>query len=455
MIIANSIILGSSGLTGPTGPQGPQGITGPTGPNSVISGPTGNTGVYIINVISDLANNTITFQRSDGRASISLTGFTGPSSSISDLRGISSFVSSNYFSGLSAVIGGNTFEFLGICGAGTLTSSLSTDKKEILITSNSALATPTYGISAANFLVYTSSFSATNTRIGITGGTSPFLSFGLTAHTGATGKDVSVYSDFNEKYYGITFGITLGYSPASIALNSVIVGADSGGLQLDLRNYTTYKLNTPIGITSFIGDNKTNTIQFYTMFIEGSDVWNFPSNVFFDNSIAGISGYGFLDGMNIINMFSTNAGLTFNAAFVARGMGEVNARSYFSEIGKCEFNGTCEDYVSKSYCLQQSGSEFTSNTVCGLGSCCIDGDCHLNITSTVCSAWSGNWIPNSATCSGCVPVPGAGFMPPVNTPDTEISNTLQMNISKKLINNTCVSICCLGIESYCNTLGDC
>jgi len=452
MIIENSIILGSSGLTGPSGPQGPRGITGPTGPNSVISGPTGNTGVYIVNVISDLANNTITFQRSDGRASISLTGFTGPSSSISDLRGISSFISSNYFSGLSAVIGGNTFEFLGICGAGTLTSSLSTDKKEILITSNSALATPIYGVSAANFLVYTSSFSATNTRIGITGGTSPFLSFGLTAHTGATGKDVSVYSDFNEKYYGITFGITLGYSPASIALNSVIVGADSGGLQLDLRNYTTYKLNTPIGITSFIGDNKTNTIQFYTMFIEGSDVWNFPSNVFFDNSIAGISGYGFLDGMNIINMFSTNAGLTFNAAFVARGMGKENTRSYFSEIGKCVFAGTCEDYVSKSYCAKNNG-EFTSNGVCRIGSCCINGDCHLNVSDTVCSAWSGNWLLDSATCVNCIEQ--NNFMPPIDTPNTEISNTLQIDIFRKLINNNCVSICCLGIESYCNTLGDC
>ena len=452
MIIANSIILGSSGLTGPTGPQGPQGITGPTGPNSVISGPTGNTGVYIINVISDLANNTITFQRSDGRASISLTGFTGPSSSISDLRGISSFVSSNYFSGLSAVIGGNTFEFLGICGAGTLTSSLSTDKKEILITSNSAVATPTYGVSAANFLVYTSSFSATNTKIGITGGTSPFLSFGLTANTGATGKDVSVYSDFNEKYYGITFGITLGYSPASIALNSVIVGADSGGLQLDLRNYTTYKLNTPIGITSFIGDNKTNTIQFYTMFIEGSDVWNFPGNVFFENSIAGISGYGFLDGMNIINMFSTNAGLTFNAAFVARGMGKENKNSSFSEIGKCIFAGICEDYVSKSYCAE-NGGVFTSNAVCGIGSCCINGDCHLNVSDTVCSAWSGNWLLDSSTCVGCIEQ--NNFMPPIDTPDTEISNTLQIDISRKLINNNCVSISCLGIESYCNTLGDC
>lgn len=452
MIIGNSIILGSSGLTGPTGPQGPRGITGPTGPNSVISGPTGNTGVYIVNVISDLVNNTITFERSDGRASISLTGFTGPSSNISDLRGISSFISSNYFSGLSAVIGGNTFEFLGICGAGTLTSSLSTDKKEILITSNSALATPTYGVSSANFLVYTSSFSATNTKIGITGGTSPFLSFGLTAHTGATGKNVSVYSDFNEKYYGITFGITLGYSPASIALNSVIVGADSGGLRLDLRNYTTYKLTTPIGITSFIGDNKTNTIQFYTMFIEGSDVWNFPSNVFFENSIAGISGYGFLDGMNIINMFSTNAGLTFNAAFVARGMGVDNKNSSFSEIGKCIFAGTCEDYVSKSYCAE-NGGVFTSNAVCGIGSCCIDGFCHLNVSDTVCSAWSGNWLLDSTTCIDCIGQ--NNFAPPIDTPDTEISNTLQIDISRKLINNNCVSICCLGIESYCNTLGDC
>jgi hypothetical protein len=452
MIIGNSIILGSSGLTGPTGPQGPLGVTGPTGPNSVISGPTGNTGVYIVNVISDLANNTITFERSDGRASISLTGFTGPSSNISDLRGISSFISSNYFSGLSAVIGGNTFEFLGICGAGTLTSSLSTDKKEILITSNSVLATPTYGVSAANFLVYTSTFSATNTRIGITGGTSPFLSFGLTAHTGATGKDVSVYSDFSEKYYGITFGITLGYSPASIALNSVIVGADSGGLRLDLRNYTTYKLTTPIGITSFIGDNKTNTIQFYTMFIEGSDVWNFPSNVFFENSIAGISGYGFLDGMNIINMFSTNAGLTFNAAFVARGMGVDNKNSSFSEIGKCIFAGTCEDYVSKSYCAENEGV-FTSNALCGFGSCCIGGFCHLNISSAVCSAWSGNWLSDSSTCVDCIEQ--INFAPPIDTPDTEISNTLQIDISRKLINNNCVSISCLGIESYCNTLGDC
>ena len=236
-IIGNSTIFGGSGKTGSIGPTGNFGnigvigSLGSTGPRGL----TGPTGSYIAEVTSDLTNNTITFIPSNG-SSISLFGFTGNVGYYSDSRGISASITPGYFSALSSVVSGNTFEFLGISGSGTIASSLSADKTEVILTISSAASGLSYGNTASNFVAYIdSSYSATNTKIGITGSNS-ILSFGLTADGGATGNSVKVYTDFTETYFGITGGITLGYSPSSVVLNSVVVGADSGGLILDLNN---------------------------------------------------------------------------------------------------------------------------------------------------------------------------------------------------------------------------
>jgi hypothetical protein len=187
-IIGNSTISGSGGNTGPTGPVGPSGATGPRGNTGSTAGTTGNTGIYIDTVTFDATRNRLTFVGSNGSVLSILEGFTGPTGYYSDSRGVSAAISTGYFSGLSGIITGNTFEFLGISGSGTLVSSMSSDGTEILITPNAAVSSGVYGSTLPNNLVFTnSSFSATTTKIGITG-TNSILSFGLTAHTGATGN---------------------------------------------------------------------------------------------------------------------------------------------------------------------------------------------------------------------------------------------------------------------------
>lgn len=403
-IIGNSTIFGGSGKTGSIGPTGNSGnigvigSLGSTGPRGL----TGPTGSYIAEVTSDLTNNTITFIPSDGSASISLFGFTGDVGYYSDSRGISASITPGYFSALSSVVGGNTFEFLGISGSGSIVSSLSADKTEVILTISSAASGISYGNTASNFIAYIdSSYSVTNTKIGITGSNS-ILSFGLTADGGATGNSVKVYTDFTETYFGITGGITLGYSPSSVVLNSVVVGADSGGLILDLNNHTTYKMTTPIGITSFVNSGVTGIVS-YTFFIEGADVWNFPKNVNFENSASGICGSDFLDGMNILHLWSDggNTG-TFLAAFVAKGLGNDDP-VYSSRVGSCAYSGGCIDYTTPIECAKLSGV-FSPQAKCAddTGSCCIDHNCYPDVSQSVCSAYGGKFLVNEESCVDCV-----------------------------------------------------
>ena len=280
-IIGNSTIFGIGGNTGSTGNTGNPGPTGARGNLGSTAGPTGGTAIYISTVTFDSTRNRLTFVGSNGTNLSVLEGFTGSTGYYSDSRGISATIAAGYLSGLSGIIGGNTFQFLGICGAGTLISSLSTDKTEILITPNVSASSASYGSTLPNnYIAYTtSSFSATTTKIGVTG-TNSILSFGLTADNGATGNSVKVFTDFNEIYFDITGGITLGFS-GGVSLNSVVTGYDAGGLVLDLTKYTTYKTTAPIGITAFTSSGDTGAVQAYTFFIEGAEVWNFPKNVYF------------------------------------------------------------------------------------------------------------------------------------------------------------------------------
>jgi len=454
--IGSSIIYNKGGSTGPTGPSGPSGSIGSIGLFNSATGPIGNTALYIVDVTSDLVNDTITFIRSDSNF-LSVTGFQGPGANISNLDGVSAYINPLYFSALSSVIGGSTFEFFGICGAGTISSNLSSDKTEIILSRSTTFPGITYGNTAANLLIYTTSdFSATTTKIGITGAsTNSVLSFGLTAHKGATTTNINVYADFTESYYEINFGITLGYSLSGITKDSVIIGNDNGGLILDLTNYTTYKIKTPIGITSIVGIPNSTVYQFYTLFIDGADVWNFPANVKFDNSSpSGISGFGFLDGMNIINLFSTDGGSNWLAAFTAKGIGDSNLTYDYSQIGSCTINGICTNNTTRKFCKDNGGS-FESMILCGSDPKCIIGTaCYDSIPTSICSTFGGtSSLICPATPSFTEKAVGDILIP--NNFIVEKYITYKRNTVNKKINNNCINICCDGIESYCQSLGDC
>lgn len=455
-IKGNSII--TAGTCGSVGPIGPIGNTGPKGSFNSATGGIGQTGAYIDQVISDLENNTITFYSSDQRNCISLFGFTGPETNTSIIRGVSSYINPLYFSALSSVIGGSTFEFFGISGSGTISANLSADNREILLSRSVSFPNIVYGNTSSNLIIYTTpSFSATTTKIGITGGTTnPILYFGLTAHKGETTTDINVYSDFTESYYEINFGITLGYSPSGITNDSVIVGNDNGGLILDLKNYTTYKIKTPIGITSIIGNSQSNTYQFYTLFIDGADVWNFPKNVKFDVNASGISGFGFLDGMNIVSLFSNDGGSNWFASFVAKGVGDSNSTYDYSQIGRCTKDGVCLDKQTRLSCKNNNGT-FDSMKICdaSLSSCILDSVCTDGVETSVCISLGGTPVAGCLAAFNILNSTSVTIVQPETYNITEKYVTYKRNTQNKNINNNCVSICCDGIEQYCQSLGDC
>lgn len=412
-IIGNStfrgVLLGNTGPTGPTGPIGPD---GPRGSAGLTYGPTGASGIYIINAVSNLISGGITFELSDGKILGPFYGFTGPTASYSDSRGVSLQASSGYYSVFHRVDGGKTFEFKGICGSGNITSSLSSDGTEVLLTIKSIAEAVNYGTTFADFIVYTTdNYSATTTRIGITG-TNSILSFGLTAHGGATGDSIKVYSDFVEKLYNIS-PLARTANPESVSFNDVVVSADSGGYILDLQKYSAYKLTTPVGVTAFRANSNTDVLQSYTLFINGSDVWNLPNNVYFQNTDKGLGSYEFLPGLNIVHMWTTDGGTRFNAAIVERGIGS-NAASYTSSVGSCCYNnGTqCVEYVSTEQCQQIYDGVFkplsSCQESCGVfGSCCSEGVCYSDVNQQLCNDINGVFTLGSV-CVGCgVPDTGA------------------------------------------------
>ena len=412
-IIGNSTIGNLIGRTGPTGPTGSIGPAGLRGAIGITSGPTGATGVWIINAVSDLVSSGITFELSNGTILGPLYGFTGPTGSYSDSRGVSLQSGAAYYSGFSSVVSGKTFEFRGICGGGNIAATLSSDGSEILLTISPITDNGVYGTTAANFVVYTTdTFTATTTRIGITGSSS-VLSFGLTADNGATGSSIKVYSEFVEPSYTLQ---TLFRNATTGATNDIVLAVDSGGYTIKLDKYSVYQLNTPIGITAFTTSADNSVLQSYTLFVNGQDVWNFPSNVYFENTDKGIGKYGFLEGMNIVHMWSENGGLTFNAAFVDRGIGK-SGTFYSDPIGSCCLpSGFCQDNATSSECdtliAIESGGVFTPLAsciqVCGrIGYCCSQGTCYDNSNEDQCNEINGVFSTTPCTDCGVSPSTGA------------------------------------------------
>lgn len=412
-IIGNSTINSTNdGITGPQGPQGPRGPTGPSGTGN--TGSTGGTGAYIVSTSTN--NNIISFSLSNGTTlfAVGITGATSNYSEVYGITGVSSIFNAlnqnNVFSLFKRVVGGVTVEFRGITGAGTISASLSGDQSVIYLTINETANGVNYGNTAANFLLYTTSTSsATATRIGITGSKNT-LSIGLTADDGATGP-IKVYSDFIDNVYTVP---QLTRTEQIMTTDDVITSFGSDGLVLNLNKYSTYKLQTPIGISGFTVSCDASEIRSYTFFIDGSDVWNMPDNVYFESKAEGLGEYGFLSGMNILHVWTANGGVTFNAAIVERGMGYAGP-FYSDSVGSCCYdNGTsCIEYVSPEECSQILKGSFNPQKNCSdscgvFKTCCMDSLCYSNVEESVCISFGGT--PKDEPCTGslCLPnEPGA------------------------------------------------
>ena len=442
-IIGSSNIYGKDGITGDTGPRGPDGPTGPQGPDGINPGPTGPTGVYIDGVTYNAATNIVGFKKSNSSSYTYLSGWTGSTGYTYMSSGISAIFNSSYYSALQSAAG-LTFNFLGVSAGIGVSASVSSDNSSVILTLNPIITGPALNSSAPNnssnppipgglssgFVLYTDgTYTATPTLIGIT---SSVLFFGLTA-TPASTDNVRVYSDFSETYFNITGGFTFGGNPSAVPLNDVVIGAQSGGLILNLNKYTTYNITTPIGITAFSVSGNTLATEEYTFFIDGDEVWNFPKNVYFENTVEGIGQYRFLKGMNILHLYSANGGITYNAWFAGRGLGNSNSSTYTAQVGCCSYmvagGLTCSDYISEKACKLIAGATFNElhscETVSGInpiGSCCIRigaiAKCHDGVRKEICEGMNGVFYTAESGCSGeCVS----------SLPSMTISDTLYDN----------------------------
>jgi hypothetical protein len=410
-IIGNSTIGNLIGRTGPTGPTGSTGPAGLRGAIGLTAGPTGATGIWIANVVSDLVSSGITFELSNGTILGPLYGFTGPAGSYSDSRGNNLISGATFNNAFFYVDAGTTFVFQGICGGGNIQASLSPDGYEILLTVSPITGIATYGSTAANFVAYTSDSAwATTTKIGVTGSNS-VLSFGLTADNGATGSSIKVYSEFVEPYLS-TRKLDRGKIETT---DDIHTACDSGGWTINLDKYSVYNVTTPIGITAFTTTADSSVLQSYTLFIQGADVWNLPSNVYFENTDRGIGKYGFLDGINIVHMWSENGGLTFNAAFVDRGMGFAGP-FYSDSVGSCCWadQGLCFDNITPTFCATITIGEgiFTPLATCSqscgnIGYCCSEGNCIPDSREPECNSIGGVFTTTPCTACGSPPPTGA------------------------------------------------
>lgn len=452
-IIGNSTIdVGNGGTTGPTGPIGNIGPTGPIGPAGLTAGATGATGVYILRTVTDYRTGGVTFGLSDGTILGPIYGLTGPTGYYSDSRGVSLISAAGYYSLFSSVVSGKTFEFRGVSSSGNITASLSPDGYEVILTVAPITGANSYGTTLANYIAYTTdTYSATATKIGVTG-TNSSLSFGLTADSGLIASKIKVYSDFTDSYYSIP-SLPRSYPIGAVNKNDVIVGCDYGGYVLNLDKYSVYKLSAPVGITAFNTTTDSSVIQSYTFFIEGSDVWNLPSNVYFENSSKGIGNYGFLSGMNILYVWSTNGGLTYNASFIERGIG-YSGQQYVSPVGSCCYDNStkCVDYVSPEVCSSIYNGTFAPLKSCVtscqmIGACCSQGTCYQNTPKSICDSIYGAFYA-SGTCTSCTTDTGSCCLPDGSCEDSVTSSYCSQR-SGIFNSSSCSSRSCSGEAIGC------
>ena len=310
-------ILGSStisgfGATGPTGDAGPAGPTGPSGNAGITKGNTGSTADYIKYVISDKTQNQITFKTAEEQQFI-LNGFTGPTGYVYNISGVSSSISSSLVSGLSKG-SGFTFSFFGITAGSAI--GLTTNSNTITVNYIPA-RDPYTKTPQQNYIPYIEMTSIGGGPTGIIAtkiysDTNNNLQFGLT--TSPEGITFNyLYTNLNEEIYTITSG-----------------GVRSqGGITLDLTlGYSNYWIPDNSGITAFVVNNASQVRQEYTLFFAGSNIWNLPKNLYLQNAAGGLSYGGFVKGLNILHIWSDNAGATFNGIFLERGVGQNSPYSH-------------------------------------------------------------------------------------------------------------------------------
>jgi hypothetical protein len=373
---------------GPTGATGARGAQGPIGPTGGLGGPTGSTGnvaPYILNV--SLTGQTATVELSDGTeylVSGNFLGATGSDTTIISIKDpLNPDSDSTTYSLLASGNNTNSFVMRGISGFGSLvvTENASTIFIDSIYTPSSG-SLDSFGLTNNTLVYLKQRDQISSTTIGITSGNfyDGVLNFEKSGSTPASPSFSKLLPRSKVNYLTPTYKTS---TPQPIVLN-----VDDAGV---------FYVRTPNGISAFNGNFKSSEVVSFTLITESDDIWNFPSNVYFEN------GENYLTcGKSILNLTSFDQGTSWYATVAARGIdASVTNCQIRGVLGSCCYTGVtgsqCVDYVTKNQCDILSGT-FNPlqpcETACGytFGICCSNGQCIEDANYAECLAFGGRFL---------------------------------------------------------------
>ena len=397
MVIGSSAIIPAGSLEGPSGARGPTGATGPAGGGPIgaegLSGATGTYVLYGANEVSESGEDLLVLYLSNND-SVGLTGFKGPTYAYSpgDASGITIGGQFDIFDGHTAGtrIDGTTFWFKGISGEGSISVSLSSDGDTINISGATATFEGDLNDAATGdrFLYLENPFVANSTGITFSDN---FINFGnKTAYD--VREELKIVGPIDvDEIIGIT-GAPY-YSEGEKA---------DGGIELQVDHGSVYKINTPIGITGFTGAFHEDELFTFSAYVDGNDIWAFPSNIYFETGEVFFS-----CGNDLVNFMSADAGTSWIATVTSRGYDVLECATVTGSGSCCylddEQQPYCEDYVTEDYCKEKPGNSVNGLGIfnplsscaenCGqtAGICCVQGECLENVGPDVCDYYGGTF----------------------------------------------------------------
>jgi len=370
------------GPTGPTGNIGNRGLIGPDGATSGATGPRGSLAPHVANVTFYSAGATVVM--SDGSLFSAIGSFGGATSTdyakVQTVDYLNPLVDSTTYSFISSGEGTSSFIMRGISASGSLV--VTEDAQAIYIDS---IYTPLSGaVDAAsltdNTLVYLKERNQiSSTTIGVTYGIfyDGALNFEKSASTPSFSK---LLPRAKVKYVQPNYKTG---TPSPVTLN--------------VNDAGVFYIRTPNGISAFSGNFKNSEVVSFTLITESDDIWNFPTNVYFE------TGENYLTcGKSILNLTSFDQGNSWYATVAARGVdGTTFNCDVRSLVGSCCYTGltgtNCRDFVTRNECDAIAGTFHPLQScvqTCGAtsGVCCSNGKCLDNVSYAECAAFGGKYF---------------------------------------------------------------
>jgi hypothetical protein len=386
-----------SGITGPDGPVGNTGATGGTGATG-NTGSTGSYGLYFVSAIP--SQNNITLYFSDGSTAEIQGAFKGATTADKTLGVVTGANTGGVnIKGVLYNVSGGTFNFFGICAYGSLVASITGSNNEyisidsiyygsdILGNYDPATLAPREVLYVGNTITVHGANLKHRSDLGSFGLCGAF-DFIYTEYSAGASADTSNHLNSGSKIF--SFG--------PLSRNSNYDGS-TFGILLNVENGGVFNLITPIGIRGITGNFKTNEVISITLAIDSDNVWNFPSNVYFETDENYLS-----CGKNIIGLLSYDGGTTWLAVPSHRGHGISNIGRQCipgAAFGSCCYtkaDGTknCIDYTNKEECDLFFGQFYPIQScaqTCGsdVSVCCTSGKCIEGVSVSECEQFGGDY----------------------------------------------------------------